>query len=516
MEQKTQEFSKIRAFLFPIYSHEIKKCIPMALMMLFILLNYTILRNVKDALVINAKGQDEGIISFLKLYGTTPAAILFMLLYAKLTNLFSRERIFYMTIIPFITFFGLFAFVIYPNSEMLHPSHETVVSMQAKMPYLKWFIAMGGTWSYSLFYILAELWGSVMLSLMFWQFANEITKTTEAKRFYPLFGFVGNIGLVSAGLIVSGLSRAGDSIIAGVDSFQASLYLLMSIVVASGIITTLLYWWMNKSIVPTLDLHEKDQLATKKKGKKPSMMESFKFVLQSKELLCIALLVLCYGVTINYIDVLWKGQLKIYANGDKNLFQAYMGEFSTTTGVITLALMILGGNILRKFSWLQAASIVPFTLIITSVLFFGSVMYGEANKESGLPLFTLFGVSVSAVALAVQVGFWQGAVTKASKYSLFDATKEMAYIPLDHEIKTKGKAAVDVAGGRMGKSGGALTLSILQTIFPFATTVSLTPYLACASAIMFAIWFIALVQLNRSLFAKTEGPDSEKEELAAA
>ncbi len=493
MTTKTKEFSGIKAFLFPLHNYELKKFIPMALMMLFILLNYTILRNVKDSLVVNAEGQDEGIISFLKLYGTTPSAILFMLLYAKLTNVFSREKIFYLSIIPFITFFGLFAFFIYPNSAYLHPSQETVVSLQASYPFFKWFIAMGATWSYSLFYILAELWGSVMLSLMFWQFANEIIKTDEAKRFYPLFGFVGNIGLIVAGLTVSSLSRGGDSIISGVDSYSASLYLLMSIVVASGLIITGLYYWMNKNVVSEVEVS-----APKQKKKKPTLVESFKIVLKSKELLCIALLVLCYGVTINYIDVLWKGQVKIYADGDKNLFQAYMGEFSTFTGLITLVLMILGGNILRKFTWFQAAAIVPLTLILTGILFYGSI---------------LAGASAAAVALAVQVGFWQGAITKASKYSLFDATKEMAYIPLDQEIKTKGKAAVDVAGGRIGKSGGALTLSVLQMIFPLASTVSLAPYLAGASVVMFAVWFIALYQLNGHLFNKEE---KEETTLVAA
>jgi AAA family ATP:ADP antiporter len=42
----------------------------------------------------------------------------------------------------------------------------------------------------------------MMVSLLFWQFANSVIKTEEAKRFYSMFGMLGNLGLPAAGFVL--------------------------------------------------------------------------------------------------------------------------------------------------------------------------------------------------------------------------------------------------------------------------------------------------------------------------
>ncbi|MBX3486888.1 MAG: NTP/NDP exchange transporter [Candidatus Paracaedibacteraceae bacterium] len=509
---KQPEFTGLRAILWPIHNYEIKKFLPMGLMMFCILFNYTVLRDTKDALVVNAPGSGAEALAFIKLAGTTPAAVLFMIAYAKMSNVFSRQGLFYAALLPFLVFFGAFALFIYPNREALHMTEEAIAAAKVSYPQLAWFVPVIGNWSYSLFYILSELWGSAVISLLFWQFANEITRVTEAKRFYGMFGLIGNFGLILSGYTVYFFSQNRDNLPEGVDAWGWTLNYLMAFVVIAGLIVVAIYSWMNKSVLTDPRYYDGSDVAkgSKKKDKpKLSLGESFMYLVKSPYLGMIAMIVLAYGVSINIVEGVWKGQIKIAFHGDNNAYNAFMGQFSATTGAITVVLMVAGNNILRRFSWLSAAMITPIMILITSLIFFGVIMYSESV---GNPEYAVAGTTM--VMVAVMTGFVQNVLSKATKYSLFDPTKEMAYIPLDQELKVKGKAAVDVIGGRAGKSGGALVQASLLSVFAGQTLASLSHILAVVTIVVVALWLVSVLSLSKRFKALTEQREAEAQAAA--
>jgi AAA family ATP:ADP antiporter len=94
-----------------------------------------------------------------------------------------QKDVFYACTIPFLFFFAAFAFIIFPNVGVLHP-HAFVDKIAAALPVgFAAPLAIVRNWSFAVFYVMAEMWGSVVASLLFWSFANEVTTVDEAKKY---------------------------------------------------------------------------------------------------------------------------------------------------------------------------------------------------------------------------------------------------------------------------------------------------------------------------------------------
>ncbi len=473
---------KLRTFFWPVQKEENRMFIPMALMMLFILLNYAILRSVKDGLIVNSIGPEA--ISFLKLYVVLPLAFVSILVYTKLCNIMNHNKVFYTIGSFFLLYFVVFTFLIYPKIHAMHFNKSSIEFWVKKYPYLQWFIKIIGHWGYSLLYAFSELWGSIMLSLLFWQFANRVTTTTQAKRFYSMFGLIGNIGPLFLPLILSFLDDSVTIVPKNVKYLP-----VFCCVILINILVLVLYRYLTYYL-KVVDLDLENSKKTTKKKLKLSIKDSLKLILTSRYLGMMVILVISYGVSINLVEGIWKANLrKIYTT--ETSYTQFMGKFQAIQSMVSIAFMIIGSYILRNVSWKVAAMLTPMVILCTGGIFLSLVIFKDFV---GIYLAQVFGIST--LSLALFFGNLQIILSKSTKYSLFDSTKEMAYIPLSPELKSKGKAAVDVLGGRLGKSGGGLIQSTFFIAFPNLYFEDAIPFFGIIFLIILVMWLFVIDSIN--------------------
>ncbi|NGX42489.1 MAG: ADP,ATP carrier protein 1 [Chlamydiae bacterium] len=486
----TEEFGSIRSFIWPIHRHEQRKLVPMLLMLFLICFNYSILRNMKDAVVVTASG--AAVIPFIKFWALLPTAVLLTYVFARLTNRFSQERVVYIIISGFLIFYALFAFVLYPLKDYIHP-HALAESLEEASPDgFYGFIEMCRYWSFTVFYVLAELWSSIVMTVLFWGIANEITKIGEARRFYAMFSIALNLAGIIAGQAANYFSTGGTfnpNLPFGKTGWEQTMMILISGVIFSGILVMVIFRWMNQNVLNDPKFEELHSSGRgMKKKQKLSIRESFSYLSGSKYLICIAIVVVAYNLVINLVEVVWKDQLSMQYPSPSD-YNAYMNNLTTAIGIVSTCTALFMARMISRYGWTATAMITPVILFITSIGFFIFMFFQDSL--SGF-VFTLFGTT--PLALVVFFGGAQNCLSKAAKYSVFDATKEIAFIPLEHDAKLKGKAAIDGVGSRFGKSGGALIHQGFYVLFGSLTLSS--PFIAAILVGVIFFWMYAVRSLG--------------------
>lgn len=463
--------------------------LPLFLIFFFVGFNYSVLRATKDALVVTAPASGAEALPFLKVWAILPMAFLFTYLFTRVSNRLSRERIFYAMMSIFIVYFFIFTFFLYPYRDALHP-HDLCDQLQSHLPKgFQGFIAIFRNWTFTTFYVMSEMWSTIIMTVLCWGFVNETTNVTNAKRYYGLLGIAINFSGIAAGQIATLFSQHvyNPRLPFGNDAWGQSVFFLNLIVMVVGALCMFLFRWLHrKGYGYNAPSFHKNPPETIKMG----MRKNFAYLAKSKYLICIAIIVVTYNIVINLTEVVWKDQVKhLYPNPAD--FNAYMGKVLTGIGVIaTFTSVFVSGNLIRRLSWSSSAMISPLILLVTSVGFFSFILF----KDLGLSVVAaIFGFT--PLAMSVFFGSLQNCLSRASKYTLFDATKELAFIPLSQECKLKGKAAIDGVGSRLGKSGGSI---IHQGLLVFFGTISLsTPYVGVLLLFAIVAWMMAVSSLGK-------------------
>lgn len=496
---KTSGFGRWRSSFWPIHPAELNKFLPLFFIFFLISFNYNILRSYKDTIVVTAYNSGAEAIPFIKLWAVLPSAILFTLLYTRIANRFNREKVFYITMSIFIVFFFVFAFVLYPARDTLHPNNFANTLQEHLPAGFKGFIAIFRNWTFTLFYIMAELWSTAIFTVLFWGFANEITSVEEARRYYGLITFGGSSAGICAGYAAIHLSTNlfFSWVPYGKNAWDQSILFVCCTIIAVGIATMAIFRWLNASVISPSEKQKPP-----KEKIRMSMRANFAYLARSKYLICIALIVFAYNVAINLVEVVWKDRMKaLYP--DPADYNTYMGEVILAMSIIaSLAGLLTTTKVIQRFSWTVCALISPVIVAITGVLFFHFIFF----PDQGLSWIVNFS-TMTPLALCVTLGSIQNCIARASKYTFFDATKEIAFIPLNKESKLKGKAAIDGVGSRLGKSGGSAIYQGL--ILALSSVAASTPYVAAIFLLFIGVWVGAVIVLGKQFDHLVE----EKEKL---
>lgn len=502
-----KNFSFWRQILWPVHRQEVTKVLSMLLLMSFICVCYSILRNLKDTVLLTADGSGAEVIPFIKVWGILPGVIIGTWVYAKLRSYFSRENVFYVVVGGFLVYFLIYAFFLFPNSDAIHFT-GLAKTLRANLPEgFSGLIAMVCNWSHSIFYVIAELWSVLVLTVLFWGFANDITPLSQAKRCYGLFNIGSNTAPILGGYLALLIVQGSFSQEISDLMWQESLIKLVLVTTLFGVLAMGTFYWINRKIIPhesgATDSHAE---SVKKSNKKRlSLRDCIRYVSKSKYLTCIALIVVGYSIAINFTDVLWKSQLKKHFL-DPHEINRHMSQVSMGIGCIATVGGLLFSVMVRRLGWTFVALLTPTVMILMAIGFFSFFFFENALTGVALSVF-----GTTPLILTVYFGSVQHTLSKAGKYSVFDASKELAFLALDSESRLRGKAAIDGIGSGVGKSGASLTY---QAMIIGIGSVSLsTPYIAGILVLVFAAWIYSVRFVSKEF--KTKSEEAEAAPIAA-
>jgi len=444
--------------------------------------------------MVSAPQSGAAIVPFLKVWGILPGAVFFSFLYAQLAKRFARETVFYTMVLIFITFFTLFFTVLFPFREEV-ALIKTTEFLENLLPSAKWIWMMIRYWHLSLFYICSELWGSVVLSMLFWGFVNEVTSNQQAKRFYGIFAVIGNLGSVLAGFLGNAIStqKFDKNMPIGATGWEQSVFSIVAIALICQAAVLVLFYLLSN--LPNL-------LEARKKAAEPTPQEKSDFTLRkafmalydSPHLRYIACIVICYNFMFNLIDVIYLDQLHIHFKNDTGSLNAFMSQVTLANGVMSAVIaLFFSGSLLRRFGWKTTALATPVVVFLGCIGLFGLNLFEDSFLTQRLVLY----VACPVTLLAVYISGTQQCLTRSLKYTLFDATKEMAFIPLSPKEQRQGKAVIDGVGSRFGKSGGSLFYQFLLIFLP--SIAATLPYVSILIVLITFAWIYAVIRLNGSL-----------------
>jgi ATP/ADP translocase len=310
-----------------------------------------------------------------------------------------------------------------------------------------------------LLYLLKDVYIVVLVEL-FWTYSNTVFPLKTARWAYGLFCVMGSLGGMVGNLGVGPLAERYGT--------QPLPWAMPFVLVITALVVRALAPLSSGDIEP-------------KQG--AGLLEGLRIVRGSRYLALLLVLIALVQIAITLIDYQYNALVEqTFRDPDERT--AIIGRVYAAIDVASIVLQVTTGIVVRTL--------------------------GVGRTLLTVPL--LLGVSVTL--LIALPGFLWMAITKvASKsldYSWFRATKELLYLPLGYEEKTRGKGIVDVLTYRVAKAGtSALLLGLIAIDAP-------PEAVGVLALVLVALWMGVTVKIVRRYRALRPPDEAERPPEGAA
>jgi len=432
---------------------EFKKFLRMGLTFTCIIGAYWTLRVLKNALFCSLVGGE-----YLPWAKTASIICLIplVMLYTKLLDIFSREKMFYMLSTVYAVITAIFALLLVSpigiaNAASCPRAGALFYATQA----------LGFLW-----YVFVESYGSLVIAL-FWAIASDITMPDSAKKGFSLVVAIGQMGGIAGPYLLTRLPRFLGFSTSAISVFSCTFFIIASIALLKNFFKV-----TPKNLLQSF--HGKNEVEEEEE-QEPGFFEGLVLLVKHRYLLSIFAILCFFEIIVTVFDFHFQTlAARVYSGTALAEFQ---GLYGTLVNVLTLVCLLCGiGNITRLLGVGVSLMLVP--------LVFGFAVFG----------FTAF--NSLTFLLALMVG------SKAINYALNGPAIKQLYIPTTHDVRFKSQAWIETFGSRASKEAGSLFNMLLLplqnslgVVAGRARHVALSSYLGFS---LVALWFFIALFLGKT------------------
>lgn len=451
--------------------------------------------------------QDQNSIMFMKIFYVLPISFASVILIQWLMQNRSVSAIFNLFLIIFTAFFFGLGIVFKFENTLLPPSFrfkDIFADRKGGMRglnVLKYFMITANEPVSTIIFIIAEMWGSLLMAYLFMSFLNESCTIRQFNRFIPPLYIIANIALLISGLASSQFRELRKNF-----SYAHNQILYSSVFLGLGSICLVLMYlkYYFESRIASTPIFIPSNTIKKKQKVSVGFQEGISIMMKSKLLMSLCIIVFFYNITFNLIESVYKAGIKSASKSLGLEVGEYSGKFNTIDQILVAVTVILlnlsaFSTLIETSGWVTMGLLTPIMTFLGAVTVMGASIYNSGIEGLAFPWISVMLKKAKYIyTFENYSGMFFLAFIKILKYSAFDICKEKMGMRIDPAHRARFKSVYDGIFNKLGKSVGSLYgLGVLVALNTDNVRKG-SPFTLVISIILVYIWIRAIIYLARA------------------